>query len=107
MSHRKRYTLREFKRGVARCRLKKESIAIARSVLVEGEPPILVAKTHKVTRQWVSLAVQKMRKYIEDANPVPPGWSADVVTLPESVWPKVRVIERDARAQLRGGRIAK
>lgn len=100
MTHRKRYKFREFKCGVARCRLKKDSIAIARAVLVEGELPNLVATTHKVTRQWVSLTVKKMRKYIEDANPVPTGWAADVVTLPKADWVKVRNIERAARARL-------
>ena len=97
---RRRYTAKEFKRGAARSRMAIDSIALARAVLVDGLPPATVAETQQVTRQWVFMAVSKMRNYIEDANPIPTGWAADVVTLPKADWVKVRNIERAARARL-------
>lgn len=42
-----------------------------------------------------------MRGYLGEANPIPPGWRADVVVLPEERWPEVREVERAARALLR------
>lgn len=91
----------EFDRAAAICRMTESSVALARAVLVEGHRQSDVARSHSTTRQWVSEVVRKMRGYLGEANPIPPGWRADVVVLPEERWPEVREVERAARALLR------
>ena len=76
------------------------SIELARAVLVDGKTQANVARKAGVVRQRVSQVVQNMRRYIADANPVPPGWRTDTVTLPVKDWPKVRALERAAHAAL-------
>lgn len=100
MSQRRRYTAEEFQRAVPACRMTAESVALARAILVDGMRPATVAAKEGVSRQWASEAVRKMRIYIEQANPVPRGWKADVITLPNAAWPTVREMERIARSRL-------
>jgi len=100
VSKRRHFTAGEFERAAGICRMEADSIALARAVMVDGETPASVAAAQGVTRQWISEAVRKMRNYIEQANPVPPGWKADLVTLPNRDWPTVRALERAARARL-------
>jgi hypothetical protein len=100
MSQRRRFSKVEFDRGAAISRMEPGTIALARAILVEGRPQAVVAREKHVGRSWVSRAVGKMREYIEEANPVPPGWRTDTVTLPESDWPKVRQLERAAQEAL-------
>lgn len=91
----------EFGRGAAISRMEPCNIAVARAVLVEGRRQADIAREHGLTRQSVSATVAKMRKYIQAANPVPPGWLADTVVLPKSDWPQVRAIEKAARGALK------
>ena len=81
--------------------MEERTIALVRSVLVDGRRQSAAAIQFKQTKQWVSEAVGKMRAYIAEANPVPPGWIADIVTLPAGDWAAVRKLQRAARAQLR------
>ena len=101
---RRRFSEKEFSRAAAISRLEAETVALARAVLVEGRSQVAVAREAGVTRQWVSELVGKMRRDIEEANPVPPGWLTDVVTLPAQDWPTVRALEQAAREALSKGR---
>lgn len=100
MKHRK-VTPAEFDRGAAICRMEERTIALVRSVIVDGQKQSAAAIQFKQTKQRVSEAVKKMREYIAEANPVPPGWVADTVILPAGDWAAVRKLERAARARLR------
>lgn len=100
MSQRRRFTKVEFDRGAAISRMERSTISLARAVLVEGRSQAAVARDRNVGRSWVNTAVSKMLKYIEEANPVPPGWRTDTVTLPARDWPKVRELERAAHDAL-------
>lgn len=100
MGQRRRYSAAEFDRAATICRLSKDSVELARQVLVLGNRQAVVARDAGVARQWVSELVKKMERYIEDANPVPAGWKTDTVTLPLRDWPRVRAIEKEARAAL-------
>jgi len=77
--------------------MERDSIALARAVLVDGQAQAAAARAAGVGRQRASQIVHKMLRYIEQANPVPPGWRTDLVTLPARDWPKVRALERAAR----------
>jgi hypothetical protein len=96
----RRFSKREFDRASAISRMEPETIDLVRAVLVEGRSQAVVARERNVGRSWVNMAVGKMLKYIQEANPVPPGWRTDTVTLPIRDWPKVRKLERAARAAL-------
>lgn len=97
---RRRYSEVEFDRGAALSRMEPSSIALARAVLVDGRSQAAVMRDARVSRQWISEIVVKMRRYIAEANPVPPGWRSDTVTLPEGKWPQVRALERAAHREL-------
>lgn len=79
------------------------TIALAHAVLVEGRKQIEVARDANCTPAWVSEAVAKFMRCVEDAERLttPPGWTTDTVSLPEDMWPTVRQLEREARARLR------
>jgi hypothetical protein len=79
------------------------TLAIAHAVLVEGKKQVDVARDSSVTPAWVSEAVAKFRRHVEDAErlTVPQGWMTDTVSLPPDMWPEVRKLEREARARLK------
>lgn len=58
--------------------------------------PADVAREAGVNRQRMSAIVKSLLAYMEEANPVLPGWKADTMTLPLADWPRVR--ERETRA---------
>ena len=79
------------------------TLAIARAVLVDGTTQVEVAAQIGASRAWVSEAVAKFLKCVEDAErlSVPKGWMLDTVSLPRDLWPQVRKLEREARARLK------
>lgn len=99
----RRYSSAEFNRGAALSRMDASTIECARQVLVEGRRQADVAREVGVVRQRVSEVVKQMLAYMEEANPVPPGWKADTVILPMADWPRVRAMERAAREALARG----
>lgn len=93
----------EFARASARTRMEPSTLAIARAVLVEGKQQVEVAASAGTSRAWVSEAVAKFMRRVEDAErlSLPTGWRTDTVALPSDLWPEVRKLERDARARLK------
>ena len=93
----------EFDRASARSRMHPESLAIAHAVLVKGERQADVARKADKTRSWVGELVAKFMRHVDEIERVtlPPGWETDTVSLPPELWPKVRNIERAARAKLK------
>ena len=89
-----------FDRGVAISRMNEKSLTMARAILVDGQSQVSVARAHGLKKQWISELVNKMRNYIDAAEPVPEGWTADTVVLPPDEWPKVRRIESRAKVAL-------
>lgn len=100
MERPRRYSSAEFNRGAALSRMDPSTIDYARQVLVEGRRQADVARDVGVIRQRVSAVVKQMLAYIDQANPVPPGWKADTVVLPVEDWPRVREMEKAAREAL-------
>lgn len=100
---RRRLSPDEFVRASARARMEPASLAIARAVLVDGAKQVDVAGQAGTSRAWVSEAVGKFMRYVEDAErlSVPDGWMLDTVSLPRDLWPQVRKLEREARARLK------
>lgn len=78
------------------------TLAIARAVLVDGKKQVDVANEVGASRAWVSEAVAKFMRSVEDIERLasPDGWTTDTVTLPCDLWPQVRQLERAARARL-------
>lgn len=99
----RRYSPAEFARGAEISRMDDSTIALAREVLVDGRRQADVARDAGVVRQRVNTLVMKMLSYIDEANPVPPGWKADTVILPLENWPRVREMEKAARDKLARG----
>lgn len=93
----------EFERVSARSRMRPESLAIAHAVLVNGEKRAELARRVGKTRSWISEVVANFLRHLEEMERVtlPPGWETDTVSLPADLWPKVRSIERAARAKLK------
>ena len=93
----------EFDRASARSRMEPATLAIAHSVLVTGEKQIDVARRTNNSRAWISEAVGKFMRCIDEAErlSLPAGWKTDTVSLPPEIWPQVRKIERMARAGLK------
>ncbi len=79
------------------------TIALARAVLVDGRRQVDVATEAEKTTAWVSEAVGKLMRYADavERSTVPPGWTTGTVALPAELWPRVRQLEREARAQLK------
>ena len=102
MTRRRLLSQDEFTRAAARARMEHATLAIAHAVLVAGQRQIDVARQTGVTAAWVSEAVSKFRRCVEDAErlTVPDGWSTDTVSLPPDLWLEVRKLEREARARL-------
>ena len=103
---RRRLSPDEFARASARARsahVEPSTLAIARAVLVDGTKQVAVAAQVGASRAWVSEAVAKFLRYVEDAErlSVPKGWMLDTVSLPRDLWPQVRKLEREARARLK------
>lgn len=99
-------TADDFARASARARaahMEAPTISIARAVLVDGKRQVDVANETGCTRAWISEAVAKFMKHVEDVQrlTVPKGWKAGTVALPSDLWPAVREMEREARAQLK------
>jgi hypothetical protein len=93
----------EFARAAAGARMEPATLAIARAVLVEGKKQVAVAAEVGSSRAWVSEAVAKFMRCVEDTErvSVPKGWKTDTVALPPDLWPAVRQLEREARARLK------
>jgi hypothetical protein len=93
----------EFARASARARMEPPTLAIARAVLVDGKRQIDVAASAGTSRAWVSEAVAKFMKCVEETErlSLPEGWKIDSVALPPDLWPEVRRLEREARARLK------
>jgi hypothetical protein len=99
----RRYSRTEFKRGAEISRMDPATIDLARQVLVQGRRQADVAREAGVVRQRISQLVQKMVRYVDKASPLPVGWKADMVMLPTKDWPRVREMEKSARAALARG----
>lgn len=99
----RRYSVAEFNRGADLSRMDQSTIDLARQVLVDGRRQADVAREAGVVRQRINALVKKMRSYMEEANPVPPGWKADTVILPIAAWARVRAMEKTAREALADG----
>ena len=93
----------EFERASARSRMTPATLKLVHCVLVKGAKQIDVAKKAKVTRAWINEAVKKFMRCIDEVErlSLPAGWEADTVALPPDLWPKVRNLERAARAGLK------
>lgn len=93
----------EFARASARARMEPATLAIARAVLVDARRQVDVAAEAGTSRAWVSEAVAKFIRCVEDTErlSVPQGWKTDTVSLPGDLWPEVRKLEREARSRLR------
>ena len=93
----------EFSRACARARMEPATLAIARAVLVDAERQIDVAAKVGMSRAWVSEAVAKFMRCVEETEQLslPEGWKTDTVSLPSDMWAEVRKLERDARTRLR------
>lgn len=96
----RRYSAAEFKRGVEISKMDPSTIELARQVLVDGRRQADVARDAGVVRQRVSALVKKMLSYMDRADPVPAGWKRASVALPIEDWPRVREMEKAARAAL-------
>ena len=103
MIRRRRLSSSEFTRASARARLEPSTLAIARAVLVDGKKQVDVANDAGASRAWVSEAVAKFMRCVEETErlALPEGWVTDTVALPCDLWPQVRQLERAARARLR------
>lgn len=84
----------------ASSRFTRDSIEIVRRVLVVGERQADVASSMEKTPQHVSLLLKNFWGHYQKLHAVPPGWRTEYVTLPDTAWPKVRQIERAAKARL-------
>ena len=93
----------EFDRASARSRMEPATLALAHAVLVMGEKQIDIARKTQKTRAWISEAVGKFMRCVDEAErlSLPPGWETDTVSLPPDYWPQVRKLERAARAALK------
>lgn len=93
----------EFARACARARMEPSSLAIARAVLVDAQRQTDVASKAGVSRAWVSEAVAKFMRCVEETEQLflPDGWTTDTVSLPSDMWAQVRKLEREARTRLR------
>lgn len=93
----------EFERASARSRMHPESLAIAHAVLVQGEKQADVARRTEKTRSWVGEVVTNFMRHLKEVErmTLPTGWVSDTVSLPPALWPKVRSIERAARAKIK------
>ena len=65
---RRRLSPDEFARASARARMEPATLAIARAVLVDGTKQVEVAAQIGASRAWVSEAVAKFLKCVEDAE---------------------------------------
>lgn len=83
--------------------LEDTSLDYVRSVVVDGRRQSEVARDNKVSRQWISLAVQKFRRAhaLYEQRTIPKGWKAETVTLPIEAWNLVRQLEEKERAALK------
>lgn len=100
-SKRSRFTLDEFRDGMAGRQFSKDNLAIARAVLVDGRAAIDVATEYGVTRQWVTNVVSRARAVLLAEVATPTGWVTGEVTLPPEDWARVRAIEKAARRRLK------
>lgn len=93
----------EFARVCAKSRLKPATHSIAHAILVQGRRQVDVAAEIGASRAWVHQAVTKFWSQFEamERSTLPKGWRSETIALPRDAWPKVRVIEREARARLK------
>ncbi|MFL0419578.1 TrfB-related DNA-binding protein [Sphingomonas sp. 179-I 2A4 NHS] len=78
-------------------RMTLDTLRIAREVLVDGKSQTEVAAAYKLSRQRVSLAVQRVLK---EAQQVPANWQLLEIWLPPELIARVREMEAEARAQV-------
>ena len=83
--------------------LEDTSLDYVRAVVVEGRRQSEVARDRNVSRQWISLAVQKFKRAqaLYEQRTIPKGWKSETVTLPNEAWGLVRQIEAQERAALK------
>lgn len=97
-----RLSAREFARVRAVSRLHPDTLSLVHAVLVDGRRRVDVAAEVGKSRAWVQQAVAKFladRNALELAS-LPAGWSRRTIALPRTLWPTVRQLEREARANL-------
>lgn len=77
-------------------RMTLDTVRIAREVLVDGKAQVEVATANNLTRQRVSLAVNRIMKA---AYEIPADWQKVEVWLPPVMAEQVRNMETEARQQ--------
>lgn len=92
----------DFARVWAQSRSGPKTFPMVRAVMVEGKRQIDVAREVGVTKAWVNEAVLRFRALVVEVDraTLPPDWKRDTVVLPLELWPVVRKLEREARAEL-------
>jgi hypothetical protein len=77
-------------------RMTLDTVRLAREVLVEGKSQVEVATANNLTRQRVSLAVNRIMKAASD---IPADWQKVEVWLPPAMIEQVKQMEIEARQQ--------
>jgi hypothetical protein len=102
MKKRRLLTQEEFERAAAGAEMEAKTLRLAHQVLVEGRRQVTVAAEEGYSRAWLSELVARFYERVMtlERTHLPEDWIVDTVCLPKELWPKVRDLERDARARL-------
>lgn len=93
----KRLTAEEFELAVQRTTRQERAVAIAKAVMVDGQPQVKVAKRYRVTPGSVSRHVSAVWSAHVASQELPPGYEEVTAILPADKVAIVRTWESEAR----------